>query len=59
MLFPNISILDAGSDIPDLIRGRLDGQNPIAFLNFDIVFEVKQQVAEMEAGLKHEGSKNG
>jgi len=37
VLFQGITLLDAGSVIPDLIRDRHDGQKLSAFLNYDAI----------------------
>ena len=39
VLFQSITLLDAGSVIPDLIRDRHDGQNLNTFLNCDTVWK--------------------
>ena len=43
VLFTSITLLDAGSVIPGLIRDRHDGQKLSAFLNCDTVWEVGAQ----------------
>ncbi len=39
IFFQSLTVLDAGSVIPDLIRDRHDGQKLVAFLNCDTLWK--------------------